>query len=282
MASGMARYRVFFGKRLLTGCGAALASGGALAGNAGNSFLQYGPLGSTADATAIPAMGGTGLILLSMLLVLAVWRLSRDGRIQGGRFMVVVLVSGALASGLSGVKLVSDVIAQPTPAFKDMSNNAGGVLAFTAAGAGGEIACVRNATEVSQRILAMQGGVRGFRVITDPVCDLVPFGQGDGPETAQICEVGLLLAPSEICGASSTPTGGNASDARLKTDIVPVGRHGNGLALYEFRYIGGATRYRGVMAQEVLLHTPAAVEVMPGGYLAVNYGMLGLEMTAVQ
>ena len=71
------------------------------------------------------------------------------------------------------------------------------------------------------------------------------------------------------------------SDARLKTDITPVGTAANGLTLYEYRYVGLPTLHRGVMAQEVMTHTPEAVVTLPGGYLAVNYAMLGIEPAIV-
>ncbi len=71
------------------------------------------------------------------------------------------------------------------------------------------------------------------------------------------------------------------SDARLKTDITPVGFAANGLPLYHYRYIGLPTVYEGVMAQDVLMHRPEAVVTFPGGIMGVNYGMLGLTMRVV-
>ena len=68
------------------------------------------------------------------------------------------------------------------------------------------------------------------------------------------------------------------SDARLKTDITPLGTAANGLPLYSFRYIGSTQLFSGVMAQDVLMHTPEAVYTSPMGYMAVDYGMLGLQM----
>ena len=68
------------------------------------------------------------------------------------------------------------------------------------------------------------------------------------------------------------------SDMRLKEDITQLGVTDNGLTLYSFRYIGDDQLYSGVMAQEVLLHTPKAVVMQPNGYLAVRYDMLGLQM----
>ena len=71
------------------------------------------------------------------------------------------------------------------------------------------------------------------------------------------------------------------SDSRLKSDVTPIGTAANGLPLYSFRYIGQSQLYSGVMAQDVLAHTPEAVVTLPGGYMAVNYGILGLEMIAI-
>lgn len=62
------------------------------------------------------------------------------------------------------------------------------------------------------------------------------------------------------------------SDRRVKTDLVPEGG-----GWWRFRYLWdrpGVVR-RGVIAQEVLEWKPEAVLVGPGGYLMVNYSMLG-------
>jgi hypothetical protein len=68
------------------------------------------------------------------------------------------------------------------------------------------------------------------------------------------------------------------SDLRLKTDITQIGTAANGLPVYSYRYIGHDALFSGVMAQDVLLHTPEAVVTMPGGLYAVDYKMLGLSM----
>jgi formylglycine-generating enzyme required for sulfatase activity len=89
--------------------------------------------------------------------------------------------------------------------------------------------------------------------------------------------------PTPTCdpatGAGCTP---QDSDIRLKTDIVLLGKTESGLPLYTFRYIGGRTIYQGVMAQDVLKFMPEAVVVMPNGYMAVYYDMLGLTMERVR
>lgn len=74
-----------------------------------------------------------------------------------------------------------------------------------------------------------------------------------------------------------------SSDRRLKSDIKLVGKdEKTGLNIYEFSYtVGDGTRFRGVMADEVLDVNPDAVVTMDDGYMAVNYTALGLEMTEV-
>ncbi|WP_342071057.1 tail fiber domain-containing protein [Yoonia algicola] len=71
------------------------------------------------------------------------------------------------------------------------------------------------------------------------------------------------------------------SDMRLKQDITQIGTAANGLPLYSYRYIGHDQLFSGVMAQDVLHHTPEAVVTLPGGLMAVNYDMLGLKMERI-
>jgi hypothetical protein len=68
------------------------------------------------------------------------------------------------------------------------------------------------------------------------------------------------------------------SDARLKRDIVLLGRLPNGLNIYRFRYVGQNQLYVGVMAQEVAAIVPNAVARGNDGYLQVNYDRLGLRL----
>ena len=69
------------------------------------------------------------------------------------------------------------------------------------------------------------------------------------------------------------------SDIRLKRDIVEVGQLPDGLHLYRYRYLWSDTVYVGVMAQEVLTIAPDAVVRGNDGYLRVDYGRLGLQLT---
>jgi len=65
------------------------------------------------------------------------------------------------------------------------------------------------------------------------------------------------------------------SDARLKREIALVGRRGDGLGIYRFKYLWSDVTYVGVMAQEVaLIHPEAVVRDALSGYLAVDYSRL--------
>jgi outer membrane immunogenic protein len=72
------------------------------------------------------------------------------------------------------------------------------------------------------------------------------------------------------------------SDARLKRDIMLVGRRDDGLGIYRYRYLWSDTVYEGVMAQEVaLLHPEAIVRSRLDDYLRVDYSRLGMTLKTV-
>ena len=71
------------------------------------------------------------------------------------------------------------------------------------------------------------------------------------------------------------------SDRRLKTNIVARETRPDGPRLYEFSFKGFATRWRGVIAQDVLQTHPEAVDEDETGYLTVNYNMLGVTLRSV-
>jgi hypothetical protein len=74
------------------------------------------------------------------------------------------------------------------------------------------------------------------------------------------------------------------SDRRIKENLVRVGTHPLGIGLYLFDYRPehrgqwGEGRQFGVMADEVEAVLPAAVSRHPGGYLQVDYAMLGVSV----
>jgi hypothetical protein len=69
-----------------------------------------------------------------------------------------------------------------------------------------------------------------------------------------------------------------ASDARLKRDVVEIGKRPDGISLYRYRYLWSETEYVGVMAQEVASVEPDAVRRGADGWLRVNYGKLGTRL----
>ena len=83
-------------------------------------------------------------------------------------------------------------------------------------------------------------------------------------------------------GASSGGAGSSGghgwSDRRLKREISRIGTSPSGLAIYSFRYVWGGPILVGVMAQDLLISRPNAVQVGPGGYLQVNYSRIDVDM----
>jgi hypothetical protein len=94
----------------------------------------------------------------------------------------------------------------------------------------------------------------------------------------------VLFEDTSVTGLPVTPNGGNIvvtwnasgiftiSDRRLKKDVVQVGKLADVLPIYEYSYLGGRQRHRGLMAQDVERVAPSAVsEVGNTGYKAVAY-----------
>jgi hypothetical protein len=228
------------------------------------------------NASSIPTLGGTMMILLAALLAFIAFRSVRasGGRGSAGVLLVGALAAGSLASGVGGFNLLRDAIASGatgiiTPTgpftfdiqpfqFNQYTNESGGTLRI--------VEIVPPKGEGTCPALEAPVSISELNAAAMPV----------GVE----CEVDNQLANTMLCFIDCTSN--TPSDARLKTNITPIGHAANGLPLYEFSYIGDTRRYRGVMAQDVILHTPEAVVTLPNGYLGVNYGMLGLKMTRIQ
>ena len=82
--------------------------------------------------------------------------------------------------------------------------------------------------------------------------------------------------------ASMAQAGLIGSDRRIKENIEEVGvDQRTALTLYHFNYIGDDRRYQGVMADEVELSYPEAVEDTEQGYKAVRYDLLNIEFKEV-
>lgn len=125
-------------------------------------------------------------------------------------------------------------------------------------------------------LLALQTAYAGNPA--PPVLEPAVVVENTSSSTGALIPIFLIVA---IVGAALLGGGAAGSDARLKTDITRIGTAGNGLPLYQYRYRGLPMVYEGVMAQDVLAHTPEAVIPLPFGFMAVNYDKLGLEMRRV-
>jgi len=122
--------------------GAAFFSQQALAGSS-TGVIIYAP-----GSVPVPVLGGAGLIALSVLLTLVAFRFMKARKQGGGMFLVLAVLTGALASGGSGIKLISDAYAVvadiqmtsasggqvsiPSPGYHRVINNTGGTQRITA------------------------------------------------------------------------------------------------------------------------------------------------------
>jgi hypothetical protein len=83
-----------------------------------------------------------------------------------------------------------------------------------------------------------------------------------------------------------TTSGGpymRSSDIKLKENITKVGNSPSGINIYEWNYKSAPdTRYRGVMAHEILNIHPEAVALQPDGYMSVLYGRIDVNMEMVK
>ena len=96
---------------------------------------------------------------------------------------------------------------------------------------------------------------------------------------------GFLNLASQVAGiAAGGVTAGwwKPSDIKLKEDIKQVGVSPKGYKVYEFNYKDDFTntRYRGVMAQDVLKKNPMAVGIQDN-YLTVDYSQIDVDMEVV-
>jgi hypothetical protein len=133
--------------RIAVGLFTLLAGHSAVAGTVPGGTITYGPL----SATAVPTMSGFALILLAALMLVVVARVLKSRQLNGTQFMLAALVTGAIASGASGIKLVSGAYAVVMANPVSLSNPAGGT-----ANLGLGLNCVNNLTGVAQQIVNIQ------------------------------------------------------------------------------------------------------------------------------
>ena len=116
--------------------------------------------------------------------------------------------------------------------------------------------------------LMMQGAnaqMQGLGQVLSSQSSLYESGMNN---QAQMMSAGIGMAGGMMGG----------SDRRLKSNIEFVGvDEATQLNIYEFNYKGSDTLYQGVMADEVIVDFPEAVEESEHGFKMVNYGKLGIE-----
>ena len=76
----------------------------------------------------------------------------------------------------------------------------------------------------------------------------------------------------------------NASDIRLKENIILIGLSNLGINIYEYNYINDPEiRYIGVMAQELLgTQFEKAVTIAENGYYAVDYSKIDVKFEKLE
>ena len=82
-------------------------------------------------------------------------------------------------------------------------------------------------------------------------------------------------------GAAATALPLLLSDKRSKENIVKVGQSESGINIYEFNYLNESQRYRGVIAQDIVLTHPDAVALGEDGLYRVNYDLIDVNMQPV-
>jgi len=174
--------------------------------------------------------------------------------------------TGAIGVGMSALNAGVGAMGIGNSALGAMGSAAGGMM-----GAGTGFLGANNAAQGAMNS-GVSAGIQSLGSITGLQQNAAQINNQNDP-------FATLLGAGTTLGAAWL---GRTSDRRLKADIVQVGvDETTGLNLYEFRYVGGDKRYRGVMADEVEVNFPHAVFTMPDGYKAVNYAALGLEMAEV-
>ena len=119
---------------------------------------------------------------------------------------------------------------------------------------------------------------------------VVGLATGVGPALGAIGNIGKAAPVTEIATKTASTGGGwwqnfksgfAFSDVRLKENISKVGKTKAGYNLYEWNYKSVPnTRYRGVIAQDVMKLNPTAVGVSDG-YLTVDYSKIDTTMEVV-
>jgi hypothetical protein len=132
----------------------------------------------------------------------------------------------------------------------------------------------KNDSKIDEALEGLDEGKRGT------LTKLIKGSAFAAPIVASFAMQGLSIRPADAATpGSSAPNLPGPSDSRLKREVARVGTHPMGFGIYRFKYLWSDVAYRGVLAQEVLEKAPHAVVEGPGGFLAVDYAALGMQMT---
>jgi len=123
--------------------------------------VSHSPLSSV----SVPMLGGTGLVVLSALLAVVSLRFMKNRRLGGGHFLVLATLTGALAAGSSGIKLISDAQAGLGGEQVSLTLAGGGTVTILNQG----YSQVVNGTGVTQKLTSIS---------TAPGCVIGPINGG--------------------------------------------------------------------------------------------------------
>ena len=136
--------------------------------------LIYGPV---ATPTPVPTLSGPILIVLALLLATIGYRILRQKDNHAGRMMSLsLIVIGALASGIGGVKLIEDAYATVTEILLEEAQG-GSVDICWNCGTEGFVNETGAATEIKQ-------------IVKPANCEWLPLPPDEFPQ----CTVGLILS----------------------------------------------------------------------------------------
>jgi hypothetical protein len=185
----------------LTGLSSVVLAGGPPVGS-----ITYSGLNS------VPMLGGAGLVVLSALLALVSVKFLKN-RENGGQFLVLALIVGAMASGGSGIKLISDAYAGPASEIV-LGNSSGGTVNIPNQG----LHAVRNNSGVTQKINQINT-IPGCFVASGPIRAAANGGAngGNGGDFKGGCDdsPSTVLRNDEYCfvevccGGNGGANGGN-------------------------------------------------------------------------
>lgn len=175
-------------------------------------FTPFSPLA----AVPVPALGGTGLLLLALLLAFIAWRYRRS--VPGGSLWSVVLLAGAVLSAGSGVGLIGSASAISGIPITDPNNPSTYELAD------GSVNVFINSSGIGQRVsdLTLPGSCPSASVPVEGVdvaCNL-NAELADGNSCSVDCRSAPVnVGPGQVLRVDGTP---------VDVELVPCGEGVNG------------------------------------------------------